>query len=147
MDVRRSADLELLRTSGEASKAMELVSQGRKEEAVEAQAEEASANFGLQCGPGGGGNSDWFVNNTCVANSDTGGFRSDCDKAHGGDAWPLMEVSGNTIYTKAGSWTAKVCDKTNVLAGKWPDPAAVVEMGRKVLGFPSAAAAPVEASA
>ena len=95
----------------------------------------------------GGGNSDWFVNNTCVANSDTAGFRSDCDKAHGGDAWPLMEVSGNTIYNKAGTWTAKVCDQTNVLAGKWPDAAAVVEMGRKVLGFPGAAAAPVEASA
>ena len=93
----------------------------------------------------GGGNSDWFVNNTCVANSDTAGFRSDCDKAHGGDAWPLMEVSGNTIYNKAGTWTAKVCDQTNVLAGKWPDAAAVVEMGRKVLGFPGAAAAPVEA--
>ena len=60
---------------------------------------------------------------------------------------PLMEVSGNTIYNKAGSWSAKVCDKTNVLAGKWPDAAAVVEMGRKVLGFPGAAAAPVEASA
>ena len=95
----------------------------------------------------GGGNSDWFVNNTCVANSDTAGFRSDCDKAHGGDAWPLMEVSGNTIYNKAGTWTAKVCDQTNVLAGKWPDAAAVVEMGRKVLGFPGAAGAPVEASA
>ena len=28
----------------------------------------------------GSGNSDQFVSNTCIANSDTGGFKSDCEK-------------------------------------------------------------------
>merc|ERR1711981_1042153 len=44
----------------------------------------------------GGGDNDWFVNNTCVTDSDNGGFRSDCQKGSG------MEVSGNAIYTKSG---------------------------------------------
>jgi len=70
----------------------------------------------------GGGNSDHFVNNTCIANSNTGGFASDCKQS------PLMEVSGNKIYNQAGSLSAKICDASNVVAGKWPSPDEVVAM-------------------
>merc|ERR1711988_175636 len=79
----------------------------------------------------GNGNSNQFINNTCVANSATGGFRSDCKKA------PLMTVSGNSIYTSSGSFSAKFCDKSNVFKGKWPSAAEIVAMGRKKLNMPS----------
>ena len=77
------------------------------------------------------GNSDRFVNNTCVANSKTGGFSSDCKKG------PLMVVSGNTIYNEDGKLPGvKFCDTSNELAGKWPSAQQIVKMGRDVLGFP-----------
>ena len=78
----------------------------------------------------GGGNSDRFVNNTCIANSVDGGFRSDCKMA------PLMVVSGNTIYNEDGVLKGvALCDKTNKIGGKWPTAKEVINMGRKVIGF------------
>ena len=77
----------------------------------------------------GGGNSDQFVNNSCVANSATGGFRSDCNKQ------ALMKVSGNAVYNQQGVLTVSLCDKSNRIAGKWPSAQEIVKMGRAVLGF------------
>ena len=78
----------------------------------------------------GGGNDDQFVNNTCIANSVSGGFNSDCKKAAG------MVVSGNSIYNKAGSLGKTVlCDASNVVKGKWPSAEDVVQMARAVLRF------------
>lgn len=78
----------------------------------------------------GSGNSDQFVNNTCIANSQMGGFASDCKKG------PLMTVSGNTIYNGAGTLNGtKICDVTNRVLGKWPTPDQIVKMGRDVLRF------------
>lgn len=78
----------------------------------------------------GGGNMNQFINNTCVANSATGGFRSDCKKS------PFMTISGNEIYTSSGEFSAEFCDKSNVFKGKWPDAAEIVAMGRKKLDMP-----------
>jgi len=76
----------------------------------------------------GAGNSDRFVNNTCVSShSDDGGFTSDCRKG------PLMQVTGNRIYNGAGALHEPACDPSNVAAGKWPAPDKMVEMGRAVL--------------
>jgi hypothetical protein len=74
------------------------------------------------------GNSDQFINNTCVTNSDTGGFQSDCKKP------PLMTVSGNKIYNKQGTISGKFCDTTNVVVGKNPPADAIVAMAKVVLG-------------
>jgi len=78
----------------------------------------------------GTGNSDRFINNTCVSNTASGGFASDCKLA------PLMNVSSNRIYNQLGKIDAQICDKSNVIAGVWPSAAAVVQMGREVLQFP-----------
>jgi hypothetical protein len=76
----------------------------------------------------GSGNSDRFIENTCIANSDTGGFASDCRKG------PLMVVNGTRIYNKEGTiGSTKLCDKTNVVAGKWPSAAETVKLARSVL--------------
>jgi len=77
----------------------------------------------------GGGNSNQFINNTCVANSATGGFRSDCSKD------PLMIVSGNQIYDSSGEFSKKLCDKSNVFKGKWPTADEIVAMGKKKLNM------------
>ena len=78
----------------------------------------------------GSGNSDIFVNNSCIANSESGGFKSDCQKG------PLMTVSGNAIFNKNGTLgDTKICDASNHVAGKWPTAAEVVAMGEHVLGF------------
>jgi len=86
----------------------------------------------------GSGNSDRFVNNTCISNTDGGGFASDCQKG------PLMTVSGNKLYNKEGKGWAPVCDKTNIIAGAWPSAEQTVAMARAVLGsgMPSSTAAP-----
>eukprot|EP00937_MAST-01D_sp_MAST-1D-sp2_P004825 g4825.t1 len=76
----------------------------------------------------GGGNSNEFINNTCVANSASGGFGSDCKKA------PLMTVSGNKVSNSDGKWTIKVCDKSNTVA-KWPSPDAVIAQAKGMLNF------------
>lgn len=78
----------------------------------------------------GAGNSDQFINNTCITNV-AGGFKSDCEKG------PLMTVSGNQIYTAKGAPKPKVCDKSNVFRGTWPSDDEIIEMGRKKLGFPA----------
>lgn len=77
----------------------------------------------------GGGNSNQFINNTCVANSADGGFRSDCSKN------AFMVVSGNKIYNGDGKLSAKLCDTSNKVLGKWPTAEEVVAMGKKVLGI------------
>jgi len=78
----------------------------------------------------GSGNSDRFINNTCIANSDRGGFSSDCTKG------PLMTVSGNAIYNQEGSpGSVRFCDRSNRVAGVWPSAAGVVQMGKRVLGL------------
>ena len=77
----------------------------------------------------GGGNSNQFINNTCIANSDSGGFQSDCKKS------PLMTISGNKIYNKKGkiAGSDKFCDKTNIVVGPNPSAADIIEMAKKVL--------------
>jgi len=75
----------------------------------------------------GKGNSDRFIENTCISNTDTGGFASDCRKA------PLMIVNGTLLYNKAGEIHERVCDATNVVAGKWPSAAETVQMAQSVL--------------
>jgi hypothetical protein len=85
----------------------------------------------------GSGNNDQFVNNTCIANSDSGGFKSDCKKG------PLMTVSGNSIYNREGSLgDTKLCDTSNHVAGKWPSAKEVTEMGKRVLGMTSRGTGP-----
>ena len=77
----------------------------------------------------GNGNSDRFVNNTCVSSAKAGGFGSDCDKG------PLMVVSGNTVYNEEGSLgKTKICDKSNVVVPDgWPTTAESMEMAKAVL--------------
>jgi hypothetical protein len=77
----------------------------------------------------GNGNSDHFVNNTCIANSAQGGFSSDCKKGQ------LMEVSGNAIYNQDGALPTQLCDASNHMAGAWPTADQIVAMGRAVIGF------------
>ena len=80
------------------------------------------------CWGGGDGNSDHYLNNTCVANSDTGGFGSDCVLG------PLMVVSGNEVYNANGTLgNTKICDKTNVVKGKWPNAESIIQMIKDVL--------------
>ena len=50
----------------------------------------------------GKGNSNRYIGNTCIANSDKGGFGSDCGKA------PLMIVNATQIYNKNGALEAKI---------------------------------------
>ena len=78
------------------------------------------------------GNSNRFVNNTCIANSNTGGFTSDCP---GKGPAPLMTVAANRIYNQAGKLDAKLCDPSNVVVGGWPGVDEVLRMGREVLQF------------
>ncbi|KAL3921178.1 MAG: hypothetical protein SGPRY_004993, partial [Prymnesium sp.] len=45
---------------------------------------------------------------------------------------PLMVVSGNKVYNKAGFWNkTTICDATNEMAGSWPSPSEVVQMARR----------------
>mmetsp|Transcript_23005 Transcript_23005/g.69097 ORF Transcript_23005/g.69097 Transcript_23005/m.69097 type:complete len:905 (-) Transcript_23005:972-3686(-) len=78
----------------------------------------------------GPGNMDRFVHNKCIANAEEDGFATDC---HG--LAPYMDVSGNTIYTSTGNLSAKICDPTNVVAGKWPSAKTLSEFAHDVLGF------------
>ena len=72
---------------------------------------------------------DRFLNNTCIANSASGGFESDCHLALG------MEVSGNKIFTASGKLDVKICNSSNVVVGAWPNAAVLQSMARKILGF------------
>jgi len=78
----------------------------------------------------GDGNMDRFIGNTCIANSDDGGFATDCRGLA-----PYMNVSGNTIYTATGNLSSKLCDPSNVVAGAWPDADTVAKMARDLLDF------------
>ncbi|KAJ1456468.1 hypothetical protein M885DRAFT_564117 [Pelagophyceae sp. CCMP2097] len=73
------------------------------------------------------GVSDAFEGNVVIANSFDEGFASDCELA------PKMTVSGNLIYTKSGNLSTKICDKSNIVVGKWPPASKVAEMAREVL--------------
>ena len=76
----------------------------------------------------GSGNSDRFINNTCVSNTRNGGFASDCHKG------PLMIVSGNQIYNQDGSLgSTSICDASNVMAGAWPSVSESMRMAKDVL--------------
>ena len=77
----------------------------------------------------GNGNMNEFINNTCIANSGSGGFASDCSKA------PYMVISGNKIYNSEGKLSSKICDASNKVEGAWPDANTVVAMAKKVLEF------------
>jgi len=77
----------------------------------------------------GNGNMNEFINNTCIANSGSGGFESDCHKA------PYMVISGNKIYNSEGKLSKKICDASNKVEGAWPDANTVVAMAKKVLEF------------
>jgi len=76
----------------------------------------------------GGGNNNWFVNNTCVANSDDGGFRSDCNHNTG------MQIFGNSIYNRDGKLNQKLCDASNKVH-KAPSDDVVIQMGEHVIGW------------
>ncbi len=69
----------------------------------------------------GTGSQDWFVNNDCFANSDSGGFRSDCNP---GD----MQIWGNRFYNREGESSTKLCNASNTLA-KLPDDDAIIAAG------------------
>lgn len=76
----------------------------------------------------GFGDKNWFVNNTCVANSPDGGFRSDCNKK-------TMENSGNTIYNAKGQLkNTKICDPTNKVEVA-PSDDAIIALGKKTIGW------------
>ncbi len=72
---------------------------------------------------------DKFLNNTCIANSVSGGFESDCHLALG------MEVSGNQIFTASGKLDTKICNASNRVAGAWPSGAVLQSMARQILDF------------
>ena len=77
----------------------------------------------------GSGENNWFVNNTCVANAASGGFRSDCSLGKG------MHNSGNTIWNADGNLgEQKMCDPTNKVA-KTPGDDAIIALGKKVIGW------------
>jgi hypothetical protein len=73
----------------------------------------------------GSGKNNWFINNTCVANSKDGGFRSDCQDA--------VKISGNEVFNTEGK-APKICDKTNTFHTT-PSDDDIIDMGKKVLGF------------
>jgi hypothetical protein len=76
----------------------------------------------------GFGDKNWFVNNTCVANSPDGGFRSDCEKKD-------MENSGNTIYNAKGILKGtKICDPTNKVEVT-PSDDDIIALGKKAIGW------------
>jgi hypothetical protein len=76
----------------------------------------------------GYGQNNWFVNNTCVANAPSGGFRSDCDKKD-------MHMSGNQIYNADGQLkNTKICDP-NTKVGKAPSDDAIIALGKKAIGW------------
>ena len=79
------------------------------------------------------GNSNQFINNTCITNSKDGGFSSDCDISEKS----LMTIAGNRIYTADGSLGGtKICDDTNTVAA-WPTADVLVEMACAVLNWTS----------
>ena len=76
----------------------------------------------------GFGDKNWFVNNTCVANSPNGGFRSYCQKKD-------MQNSGNTIYNAEGQLAhTKICDPSNKVM-KTPSDDAIIALGKKAIGW------------
>jgi len=83
-------------------------------------------------GPSGGmwlltGMRNVFRDNHCIANSDAGGFDSDCVKPTN------LTVTGNTVYNRKGSLDGtKLCDPTNVVK-LVPSDDAVIALGMKVL--------------
>jgi len=87
----------------------------------------------------GGGDSNWFVNNTCVTQESAGGFRSDCQSStqllHSHPQPNGMKIAGNSIYTASGTLgNTKLCDKTNTVH-KLPTDAEVIAMGKKIIGW------------
>jgi len=76
----------------------------------------------------GNGNSNQFINNTCIAISKVGGFRSDCSSS------PFQTVSGNKVFNLDGRWGISVCDSSNTIAN-WPSDADIIEMGRDVMNM------------
>ena len=68
-----------------------------------------------------------FRDNKCIANSDTGGFASDCVKPAN------LTVSGNIIYNREGRLAnIRLCDATNVVK-RVPSDEDVIAMGLKVI--------------
>ena len=57
----------------------------------------------------GKGDSNWFVDNECFANSDSGGFASDCNDPSN------MQIYGNHFYNRNGNSTTKLCNASNTL--------------------------------
>jgi len=87
----------------------------------------------------GGGDSNWFVNNTCITQESAGGFRSDCQSStqllHSHPQPNGMKIAGNSIYTASGTLgNTKLCDKTNTVH-KLPTDAEVIAMGKKIIGW------------
>ena len=77
----------------------------------------------------GNGDSNWFVNNTCVSNIPDGGFRSDCANKDG------MHITGNHIYNANGDLKGdKICDASNTIA-KAPSDDVIIGWGKKAIGW------------
>jgi hypothetical protein len=70
----------------------------------------------------GAGTKNWFVGNDCIANSDHGGFNSDCKV-------PMeMQLFGNRFYNRDGNSFSKLCNASNTLQ-KVPSNDEVIAMG------------------
>lgn len=74
------------------------------------------------------GDDNVFADNWCIANSDDGGFASDCHKPEG------FNVSGNKVYNRDGHFASgfKLCDTSNTVALVPPD-GVVVAMGMAIV--------------
>ena len=74
------------------------------------------------------GEGNVFASNWCVANSDDGGFASDCHKPKG------FNVSDNKVYNRDGHFASgfKLCDASNTVAAA-PRDGVVVAMGMAII--------------
>lgn len=79
------------------------------------------------CGTGGSGAHNQFVNNKCIANSAQAGFRSDCDPY-----WFDQLIVGNSVFNKDGKLNVKVCDETNTISA-WPSDDSIIDMAKNAL--------------
>jgi len=81
----------------------------------------------------GGGKNNWFVNNTCVANSDIGGFKKSCGRQE--------TITGNKVYNRNGSLAFDMCNGNTIQ--KVPDDDELIKMGMDVIGAQRMQASPV----
>ena len=70
----------------------------------------------------GAGTNNWFVDNDCFANSDTGGFGSDCSPK------TPMQIHDNRFYNRNGTSGTKLCNASNTL-GQVPTDDVIIAKG------------------